>query len=176
MWWGGNKMALVFCLREGESPHSSLGKTDGNLLNFGIGLPLTVDETGGFWCPFSCWFSFSQGLGPGRVVPVAPHRFWPRSPSNCLTSDQNQAKQLKKKTQGCWRIAAAVSPALGKGEKRSFFVKPTQNQAGWATKHPLTRTTLSAPGERLEQNPRRSPKAPTTAPDPPQSSSSHFWA
>lgn len=72
---GGTKWHPPFVSGKEKEVHvADQAKQMGTCWPSGVDLRLTADKAGGFWCLFSCWFSFPRGLGPDRVVPTSPHR------------------------------------------------------------------------------------------------------
>lgn len=109
---------VPFCHREGEEQElTELLRMDGNLS--GVDFFLTAGKAGGFWCPFSCWFSFSKDLGSGWPSPA------PQMDQKQKFKKKNQSQNSSRKKKNSKRIPCTPS-RLGEGEKTSCF-KLTKN-------------------------------------------------
>lgn len=99
-------------------------KQMGTCWTSGVVLLLTVDEDDGFWCPFSCWFSFFQGLRLARAAPASLLQVPVYCLNDCLILDQKlswtvQDKAKQKPTKDC--CCSLSRP--GEERKKIFLLK-----------------------------------------------------
>lgn len=112
-WW----LAPLSQGREKGVHAATQAKQMGTCWTSGVDLLLTPDEAGGFWCPFSCWFSFSPRSWAGQSGPSSSLlQVLVSHLSDCLILDQTKRNSSRKNK----------TESKGKG-KNPFLLKLAKN-------------------------------------------------